>query len=267
MEDEEFDFSVMGPSGGFAVEGLEQSPLAGASLFDSAAESIRAARLGPMAAQAGGAYNRQAGALGSLVERLSARKASHESPLARRYAEGGEVEIDEDYAITSPQDLARQRASAIAALEQRYAQAAPSDSEKWLSVAAALLSPTETGKTSESLAKALGVFGQYAGEKRKYGLAQADQMADLMSRYDVAGSNLAARLLAAKAAADKARRPKYQYDAYQGEWVQVPGSGGLPDLPQPDEGLIVVTDKASYDAVPLNSQYQDAQGNIRTKVK
>lgn len=195
MEDDEFDFSVMGPTGGFAVEGLEQSPLAGASLFDSAAESIRAARLGPMAAQAGGAYDRQAGALGSMVERLSAR-----------------------------------RNSSVSALEKAYADAQPSDSEKWLGIAAALLSPTETGKTSESLAKALGVFGQYAGEKRKFTQAKASDLATLASRYDIAEGNLAARMASAM------KPPRLAFDAlgrardpYSGDIVE-PGAKELPVL-------------------------------------
>lgn len=266
MEDEDFDFSVMGPTGGFAVDGMEQSPLAGASLFDSAAESIRAARLGPMAQQAGGAYASQAGGLHSLVDRLSARKQSQRSPLARRYAEGGEVEIDEEVE-TQPYLMASRRAENLARLEQQYKAAQPSDSEKWLSVAAALLSPTETGKTTESLAKALGVFGQYAGENRKFAQAKAGDIASMLAKYDIAEGNQAVRMAAAQAAADKAKRPKYQFDEYNQTWVQVPGTGGVPDLPQPGEGLPVVTDETSYAAVGIGKQYVDDKGNIRTRTK
>ena len=104
--------------------------------------------------------------------------------------------------------MASRRAENLARLEQQYKAAQPSDSEKWLSVAAALLSPTETGKTTESLAKALGVFGQYAGENRKFAQAKAGDMATLASRYDIAEGQLAARLAAQQAAATRANRPK-----------------------------------------------------------
>lgn len=250
MEDEDFDFSVMGPTGGFAVDGMEQSPLAGASLFDSAAESIRAARLGPMAQQAGGAYASQAGGLHSLVDRLSARKQSQRSPLARRYAEGGEVEIDEEVE-TQPYLMASRRAENLARLEQQYKAAQPSDSEKWLGIAAALLSPTETGKTTESIAKALGAYGQYQGRSREANAERSLALAKLAAQYDVAEGNLAAKFAAAQ------KPPRLAFDVAGN--ARDPYTGAVIEPPEQDIPVLTPEQVLSN---PQITKWQTTDGRI-----
>lgn len=216
MEDEDFDFSVMGPTGGFAVDGMEQSPLAGASLFDSAAESIRAARLGPMAQQAGGAYNQQAGALGSMVDRLAAR-----------------------------------RNASVSSLDKAYRSAQPSDSEKWLGIAAALLSPTETGKTTESIAKALGAYGQYQGRSREANAERSLALAKLAAQYDVAEGNLAAKFAAAQ------KPPRLAFDVAGN--ARDPYTGAVIEPPEQDIPVLTPEQVLSN---PQITKWQTTDGRI-----
>ena len=110
------------------------------------------------------------------------------------------------------------------------------DSEKWLSVAAALFAPTETGKTSESLAKALGVYAGAKGAERKEDRETSLALAKLMQRYESDAMRAEALGVRAARAAAKDAKPKYQYDEYDQKWVQVPGTGGMPDLPQTGQG-------------------------------
>lgn len=106
------------------------------------------------------------------------------------------------------------------------------DRDKWLSVAAALLSPTQTGKTSESIANALGVYAGASAKQRAEERDTSLALAKLMQQYEIAD-------LKAKAAASKAAKPKYVRDELMGEFVQVPGTGGMADLPQPGEEVVV----------------------------
>ena len=78
-----------------------------------------------------------------------------------------------------------------------FERSRPSESEKWLAIAAALASPTQTGSLGETMGN---VFQSLAGYKRGVRQAESTRQSELMrlrQAYDLAGINAAAKGLAA----------------------------------------------------------------------
>ena len=120
-----------------------------------------------------------------------------------------------------------QQSGALDQLAQRFGvqRTKADDSEKWLSVAAALFAPTETGKTSESLAKALGAYATATGDQKKEERSTSLALAKLMQRYE--SDAMRAQAVAAKTQA-AALAPKWMSVAPGAKLVDVNAVNQLP---------------------------------------
>ncbi len=176
--------------------GVKAREATGAAVYDNARDSIRTQFSSPMTVAAQAGYQQQSGGLQGLTEQLAA-----------------------------------QRDRSLSSLSDAYAKATPSGNEKWLSVAAALLAPTETGKTSESLARALGVYAGAKGEERKTAQARAIELSKLASRYDIENAKLFGRMAIAQ---QNQGKPKYMAVPAGGKLVDVNAASQLPVM-TPDE--------------------------------
>lgn len=117
---------------------------------------------------------------------------------------------------------------------------APSNSEKWLAIAAALGQPTRTGSFGESLGSLAQALGAQKAERRKfeqeaemlglkYGLeAGTERMRLAQARATEADRTLRAAATAA-AKAQAAKEPKYDYSEGTGYTLR-PGTGGMPHM-------------------------------------
>lgn len=143
----------------------------------------------------------------------------------------------------------------------RERRVGPSDSEKWLAIAAALGQPTRTGSFGESLGNLAQTLGaqksarREAEEKRdlmleKYGLDVGTERLRLLQ----SGATQADRMLRAAAAANK-KTPEfsYQLDAY-GNVKEVPKKVHRP------------TTDAEYAAIPIGQYYVIPSGPDAGKV-
>ena len=133
------------------------------------------------------------------------------------------------------------------AAEGQYAQLAsqfgidrgkPDDSEKWLSVAAALFAPTQTGKTSESIARALGAYATATGDQKKEERSTSLALAKLYQRYQ-------SDAMRAEAAAAKAAMPKTTLNPQTGAPTIVPAASQVAHPTSEDE----------YKALPAGTPY------------
>ncbi len=139
------------------------------------------------------------------------------------------------------------------------------DRDKWLSVAAALLSPTQTGKTSESLANALGVYAKTNAAQRDDERTTSLALAKLMQQYQIADRR-------AKAVEYKTEHPDVVLDVLgqardrRTGAVVADASGQMAAEAPPEAADIpVVSDQASFDALQSGEQFYDPKGNLRVK--
>lgn len=143
----------------------------------------------------------------------------------------------------------------------RERRVGPSDSEKWLAIAAALGQPTRTGAFGESLGNVAKTLGEQrsarreAEEKRdlmleKYGLDVGTERLRLLQ----SGATQANQMLRAAATAAKAGEPKYDpIPGMRGYQIR-PGTGGGPPMPQMNQfGNYVITDQRQLSYLPPNT--------------
>ncbi len=179
------------------------------------------------------------------------------------------AQAQQDYDLAS-QKVRDQIQSHIDVLEGargklRDRRVGPSDSEKWLAIAAALGQPTRTGAFGESLGNLAQTLGaqksarREAEEKRdlmleKYGLDVGTERLRLLQT----GATQAGQTLRAAGAAETARRKALEakYDPIPGmRGYQVrPGTGGAPPMPQMNQfGNYVITDQRQLTYLPPNT--------------
>lgn len=150
---------------------------------------------------------------------------------------------------------------------------APSNSEKWLAIAAALGQPTRTGSFGESLGNLAQALGTQKAERRKfeqeaemlglkYGLeAGTERMRLAQARATEADRTLRAAATAA-AKAEAAKRPKYRLTSLD-EWVVEPGTGDVP--PVNGRGQFVVSTREQALNVPRGKEFvmeNDPSGKV-----
>lgn len=150
---------------------------------------------------------------------------------------------------------------------------APSKSEKWLAIAAALGQPTRTGSFGESLGNLAQALGAQKAERRKfeqeaemlglkYGLeAGTERMRLAQARATEADRTLRAASTAA-AKAEAAKRPKYRLTSSD-EWVVEPGTGDVP--PVNGRGQFVVSTREQALNVPRGKEFvmeNDPSGKV-----
>lgn len=140
---------------------------------------------------------------------------------------------------------------------------APSNSEKWLAIAAALGQPTRTGSFGESLGNLAQALGTQKAERRKfeqeaemlglkYGLeAGTERMRLAQARATEADRTLRAAATAA-AKAEAAKQPKYDYSEGAGYTLR-PGTGGMPHMNA--KGQYVVTNEEEAKNVPTGATF------------
>ena len=175
------------------------------------------------------------------------------------------AQAQQDYDLAS-QKVRDQIQSHIDVLEGargklRERRVGPSDSEKWLAIAAALGQPTRTGSFGESLGHVAQTLGaqksarREAEEKRdlmleKYGLDVGTERLRLLQT----GATQSGQVLRAAAAAQKAGEPKYDpIPGMRGYQVR-PGTGGGPPMPQMNQfGNYVITDPRQLTYLPPNT--------------
>lgn len=159
-----------------------------------------------------------------------------------------------------------QQSGALDQLAQRFGvqRTKADDSEKWLSVAAALFAPTETGKTSESLAKALGVYAGAKGAERKEERETSLALAKLMQRYESDAQR-------ASTARYKAENPRLVMDQLAQARHPITGAivadaSGQPvaveEAPVAEVPVLTVEQAALVD---VGTVFRDVNGKIRTK--
>lgn len=141
---------------------------------------------------------------------------------------------------------------------------APSNSEKWLAIAAALGQPTRTGSFGESLGNLAQALGAQKAERRKfeqeaemlglkYGLeAGTERMRLAQARATEADRTLRAAATAA-AKAEAAKQPKYELDNY-GNIKEVPKTVATPKT------------KAEFDALEIGTFYVVPAGKDAGKI-
>lgn len=141
---------------------------------------------------------------------------------------------------------------------------APSNSEKWLAIAAALGQPTRTGSFGESLGNLAQALGTQKAERRKfeqeaemlglkYGLeAGTERMRLAQARATEADRTLRAAATAA-AKAEAAKQPKYELDNY-GNIKEVPKTVAAPKT------------KAEFDALAIGTFYVVPAGKDAGKI-
>ncbi len=147
----------------------------------------------------------------------------------------------------------------------RERRAGPSNSEKWLAIAAALGKPTKTGSFGESLGNLSETLLNQQAMKRKaqeerdmlleqYGLKIGGEQL----RMAQANATQAGQLYRADRAAEAARLKALQakYDPIPGmRGYQVrPGTGGAPPMPEMNQfGNYVITDQRQLTYLPPNT--------------
>ena len=179
------------------------------------------------------------------------------------------AQAQQDYDLAS-QKVRDQIQSHIDVLEGargklRERRVGPSDSEKWLAIAAALGQPTRTGSFGESLGNLAQTLGaqksarREAEEKRdlmleKYGLDVGTERLRLLQ----SGATQAGQTLRAAGAAETARRkalePKYDTIPGMPGYQLRPGTGGAPPMPEMNQfGNYVITDQRQLTYLPPNT--------------
>lgn len=138
----------------------------------------------------------------------------------------------------------------------------PSESEKWLAIAAALGKPTRTGAFGESL----GNLAETLGDQRAAARKAQEERESLLEQYGLkiggeqlrmlqTGATQAGQAYRAAAAADAAARraamPKMTYA--EGEWRIQPGTGGVP--PMNARGQYVVSSEEEARNVPKGRKF------------
>ena len=149
---------------------------------------------------------------------------------------------------------------------------APSNSEKWLAIAAALGQPTRTGSFGESLGNLAQALAAQKAELRKdqreadllglkYGLeAGTERIRLAQARATEADRTLRAAATAA-AKAEAAKQPKYDYS--EGEYALRPGTGDMP--PMNGRGQFVVSTRKQALNVPRGKEFvmeNDPSGKV-----
>lgn len=178
---------------------------AGAQQYDDTAAMLLAARQGPDA----------------LARHLE-QAQGYQFDENYNGVQGGELPPVEETQAPAPQSAPQQSdyQAQLAALQARiernqqmqeqgvnaaFERSRPSESEKWLSIAAALASPTQTGSLGETMGN---VFQSLAGHKRGVRQAESTRQSELMrlrQAYDLAGINAAVRGMKPPTAATRAR--------------------------------------------------------------
>ena len=167
---------------------------AGAQQYDDTASMLLAARQGPDA----------------LARHLEQARG-YQFDEGYNGVQGGELpavgegpDEPEQPAVQQPSDYQAQLAALQARIERNqqmqeqgvnaaFERSRPSESEKWLSIAAALASPTQTGSLGETMGN---VFQSLAGYKRGVRQAESTRQSELMrlrQAYDLAGINATVR--------------------------------------------------------------------------
>lgn len=99
-----------------------------------------------------------------------------------------------DYATLMQQRLDAARSAQEKEIEALYARTGPSESEKWLAIAAALGRPTEYGTPAEIIGNVSEALLGYKRSRRETDTARAVQLAKLRQQYDLAGINFLGKL-------------------------------------------------------------------------
>ena len=181
--------------------GSDDGP-AGAQQYDDTASMLLAARQGPDA----------------LARHLEQARG-YQFDEGNNGVQGGELpavgegpDEPEQPAVQQPSDYQAQLAALQARIERNqqmqeqgvnaaFERSRPSESEKWLSIAAALASPTQTGSLGETMGN---VFQSLAGYKRGVRQAESTRQSELMrlrQAYDLAGINATVRGMKPRTAA------------------------------------------------------------------
>lgn len=90
-------------------------------------------------------------------------------------------------------------------VEAAFERSKPSESEKWLGIAAALASPTQYGSFGETMGNVFNALIQHKQGVRKAESTRQSELARLRQAYDIAGINAAARGLKPPTAASRPR--------------------------------------------------------------
>ena len=135
----------------------------------------------------------------------------------------------------------------------RERRVGPSDSEKWLAIAAALGQPTRTGSFGESLGNVAKTLGEQRSARR-----EAEEKRDLMlEKYGLdvgterlrmlqAGATQAGQIYrAAMAAKNKDPYAGAVYDPEAKSWAFRPGSAAAPPVLSPEEAARLAQDPAN----------------------
>jgi hypothetical protein len=228
---------------------------AGAQQYDDTASMLLAARQGPDA----------------LARHLEQARG-YQFDEGYNGVQGGELpavgegpDEPEQPAVQQPSDYQAQLAALQARIERNqqmqeqgvnaaFERSRPSESEKWLSLAAALASPTQTGSLGETMGN---VFQSLAGYKR--GVRQAEstrqsELARLRQAYDLAGINATVRGMKPRTAASLA------FDTLGQARNKATG-----ELMADSKGRPVVRNNEDYLRLSAGSEFVDINGNIRRK--
>lgn len=178
----------------------------------------------------------------------------------------GEGPVEEAQASAQqPSDYQAQLAALQARIERNqqtqeqgvnaaFERSRPSESEKWLSIAAALASPTQTGSLGETMGN---VFQSLAGYKRGVRQAESTRQSELMrlrQAYDLAGINATVRGMKPQTAASLA------FDTLGQARSKATG-----ELIADSKGRPVVRNNEDYLRLSAGSEFVDINGNIRRK--
>jgi len=225
-----------------------QQPL-GADTYDRAAELLQAARaqgaavrMGQSPAPLPGTWDGQT-YLGAQQEAQNAVGPGRQVAAPPVTVPGAPAQDDYQARLAALMArIERNQQMQEQGVEAAFERTRPSESEKWLGIAAALASPTQYGSFGETMGNVFQALIQHKQGSRQAESTRQSELARLRQAYDLASINAMARGLKPPTAAKPTRLamtplPGEVRDPYTGEVLSVPNDKAWTDLAQnPTDG-------------------------------
>ena len=233
----------------FAAQPQQPQQPSGARVYDNTAAVLAAARKGPDALAS--YYQQQ----GYQTGDGPAQQPQMPQPQMPQAAAAPAPQSDYQTGLAALQArIERNQAMQEQGVASAYERSRPSESEKWLGIAAALASPTQHGSFGETMGNVFQALIQHKQGVRQAETTRQSELARLRQAYDLASINAMARGLKPPTAATLAFDPLGQ--------ARNKTTG---ELAADNRGRPVVRTDEEFTRLPPGAEFIDIHGNIRRK--
>jgi len=234
----------------FAAQPQQPQQPSGARVYDNTAAVLAAARKGPDALAS---YYQQQGYQTGDGPAQQPQMPQPQMPPQAAAAPAQPSDYQTGLAALQAR-IERNQAMQEQGVASAYERSRPSESEKWLGIAAALASPTQHGSFGETMGNVFQALIQHKQGVRQAETTRQSELARLRSAYDIASINAMARGLKPPTAATLAFDPLGQ--------ARNKTTG---ELAADNRGRPVVRTDEEFTRLPAGAEFIDIHGNIRRK--